>query len=122
MLGGNGPNGRRLAVQVADIYSCYVSEVASPDEVGPYITSLEVICEELGRDPASIGRSVGVYVQPLEPAGARPSRLSGSANEIADGIRAFRDVGYTQVELVYSPPTMQAADALAPVVELLRTD
>jgi alkanesulfonate monooxygenase SsuD/methylene tetrahydromethanopterin reductase-like flavin-dependent oxidoreductase (luciferase family) len=122
MLGGNGPKGRRLAVQVADIYSCYVSELASPDEVGPYITSLESICEELGRDPASIGRSVGVYVLPLEPAGVRPSRLSGSAEEIADGVRAFRDVGYTQVELMYSPPTMQAVEALAPVVEMLRGD
>lgn len=122
MLGGNGPKGRRLAVQLADIYSCYVEERASVDEVGPHLVSLDAICAELGRDPASIGRSVGVYVHPLEPAGSRPSRLSGSAEEIADGIRAFRGAGYTQVELMYGPPTMEAVEALAPVVEAIRAD
>lgn len=122
MLGGNGPKGRRLAVQLADIYSCYVEERASPDEVGPHLVSLDAICAELGRDPASIGRSVGVYVHPLEPAGGRQSRLSGSTEEIADGIRAFRAAGYTQVELMYGPPTMAAVEALAPVVEAIRAD
>jgi alkanesulfonate monooxygenase SsuD/methylene tetrahydromethanopterin reductase-like flavin-dependent oxidoreductase (luciferase family) len=122
MLGGNGPKGRRLAVRLADIYSCYVEERASPEEVGPHITSLEAICEEVGRDPASIRRSVGVYCHPLEAAGVRASRLSGSAEEIADGIRAFRGAGYTQVELMYSPPTTQALEALAPVVEMVRAD
>lgn len=122
MLGGNGPKGRRLAVEHADIYSCYVASRATPEEVGPHIESLEAICEEMGRDPASIGRSVGVYAHPLEPAGMRPSRLSGSAEEITDGIRAFRDAGYTQVELMYAPPTMAALDALAPVVDAIRAD
>jgi alkanesulfonate monooxygenase SsuD/methylene tetrahydromethanopterin reductase-like flavin-dependent oxidoreductase (luciferase family) len=122
MLGGNGPKGRRLAVQLADIYSCYVEQHASPDEVRPHIESLEAACAEAGRDPASIGRSVGVYVHPLEPAGVPSSRLSGSAEQIADGIRAFRGAGYTQVELMYAPPTMAAMEALAPVVEAIRAD
>lgn len=122
MLGGNGPKGRRLAVQLADIYSCYVEQQATPEEVRPHIESLEAACGEAGRDPASIGRSVGVYVHPLEPAGVKPSRLSGSAEEIADGIRAFRGAGYTQVELMYAPPTMAAVEALAPVVAAIRAD
>jgi alkanesulfonate monooxygenase SsuD/methylene tetrahydromethanopterin reductase-like flavin-dependent oxidoreductase (luciferase family) len=122
MLGGNGPKGRRLAVQLADIYSCYVEALATPEEVGPHIESLEAACAELGRDPASIGRSVGVYALPLEPSGVRPSRLSGSAEEMADGIRAFRAAGFTQVELMYAPPTMAALDALAPVVEAIHAD
>jgi alkanesulfonate monooxygenase SsuD/methylene tetrahydromethanopterin reductase-like flavin-dependent oxidoreductase (luciferase family) len=122
MLGGNGPKGRRLAVQLADIYSCYVESNASPEEVRPHIESLEAICEELGRDPASIGRSVGVYVTPFEPAGVRSSRLSGSAQQIRDGIRAFRDAGYTQVELMYLPGTIATLDALVPVVEAIRAD
>ena len=122
MLGGNGPKGRRLAVQLADIYSCYVEQHATADEVRPHIESLEVACAEAERDPASIGRSVGVYAHPLEPAGVRSSRLSGSTEQIADGIRAFRGAGFTQVELMYAPPTMAALDALAPVVEAIRAD
>ena len=53
----------------ADIYSCYVEERAHVDEVAPRLASLDAICAELGRDPSSIGRSVGVVVLPLEPGG-----------------------------------------------------
>jgi alkanesulfonate monooxygenase SsuD/methylene tetrahydromethanopterin reductase-like flavin-dependent oxidoreductase (luciferase family) len=102
------------------------AEVANTFELGAVIPIIESGPDRAvptgAEVPASIGRSVGVYVEPLEPAGTRPSRLSGSAEEIADGIRAFRDVGYTQVELMYWPPAMQAVDALAPVVEMLRAD
>jgi alkanesulfonate monooxygenase SsuD/methylene tetrahydromethanopterin reductase-like flavin-dependent oxidoreductase (luciferase family) len=122
MLGGNGPKGQRLAVRHADIYSCYIEERAAADEVAPRIASMEAICAELNRDPASIGRSVGVWVRPLEPAGARPASLSGSADEIADAVRSFRDAGFTQVELMYLPGTLEALDALAPVVEAIHAD
>lgn len=122
LIGGNGPKGQRLAVRFADIYSCYVEERAHVDEVAPRLASLEGICAELGRDPASIGRSVGVSVRPLEPARARPSALSGSAEQITDAVRSFRDAGFTQVELMYFPGTMEALDALAPVVAAVHAD
>jgi alkanesulfonate monooxygenase SsuD/methylene tetrahydromethanopterin reductase-like flavin-dependent oxidoreductase (luciferase family) len=122
MLGGNGPKGQRLAVRFADIYSCYVEELASAEEVAPRVASLEAICDELGRDPTSIGRSVGVWARPLEPVGVRPSSVSGSAEQITDSVRSFRDAGFTQVELMYLPATMEALDALAPVVESIHGD
>jgi hypothetical protein len=56
------------------------------------------------------------------PAGVRPSWLSGSAEEIADSVRSFRDAGFTQVELMYLPGTMEALEALAPVVEAIHAD
>jgi alkanesulfonate monooxygenase SsuD/methylene tetrahydromethanopterin reductase-like flavin-dependent oxidoreductase (luciferase family) len=120
LIGGNGPKGQRHAVRHAAIWSAYVEERASVDEVGPRIASLEAICAEEGRDPASIGRSIGVGVYPLAPAGERPSGLSGSPEEIAGGLLAFRDAGYTQAELMFSPGTMEALEALAPVLELVR--
>jgi alkanesulfonate monooxygenase SsuD/methylene tetrahydromethanopterin reductase-like flavin-dependent oxidoreductase (luciferase family) len=122
MIGGNGPKGQRLAVRYADIYSCYVEERATVEEVAPRIASVEAICAEASRDPTSIGRSVGVWARPLEPAGVRPSSVSGSAEEITDTLRSFRDVGFTQVELMYLPATMEALDALAPVVEAIHAD
>jgi alkanesulfonate monooxygenase SsuD/methylene tetrahydromethanopterin reductase-like flavin-dependent oxidoreductase (luciferase family) len=122
LIGGNGPRARRLAVRYADIYSCYVEEHATAEEVGPHLASLEAICAEHGRDPASIGRSVGAYTYPLEPAGVRSSRISGSTAEIADTIRSFREAGFSQVELMYLPPTIDALEALAPVVEAIKAD
>ena len=122
MLGGNGPRARRLAVQYADVYSCYIEERPTVDELVPRLQSLEATCEELGRDPGSIGRSVGVWVHPLETAEVRPSHLSGPAEQIADTVRAFRDIGFTRVELMYLPGTLAAVEALGPVVEAIHAD
>lgn len=122
LIGGNGPKGQRAAARHADIYSCYVEERAAVDEVAPRLASLDAICAEIGRDPATIGRSVGVSVRPLDPAGLRPDVISGSAGEIADAVRVFRAAGFSQLELMVGPGTMAAFDALAPVVEQLRAD
>ena len=122
LIGGNGPRGQRHAVRHADIWSGYVEERADVEEVAPRIASLEVICAEEGRDPASIGRSIGVQVDPFLPAGARPSVVSGTPQAIADRIRTFRDAGYTQAELMFGPGTMEALETLAPVVRLVDGD
>lgn len=122
MIGGNGPRGQRLAARYADIYSCYIGERATVEETDPRLASLEAICAELGRDPATIGRSVGIWTRPLEASGARASALSGPPEEIADSIRAFRASGFNQVELMYLPATMEALEALAPVVEAIHAD
>jgi alkanesulfonate monooxygenase SsuD/methylene tetrahydromethanopterin reductase-like flavin-dependent oxidoreductase (luciferase family) len=122
LIGGNGPKGQRHAVRHADIYSCYVEARAHVDEVRPRLESLDAICAEVGRDPSTLGRSVGVVVLPLEPAGQRASAISGSTEEIADAFRSFRDGGFTQLEIMVGPGTTEALEALAPVVELLRAD
>jgi alkanesulfonate monooxygenase SsuD/methylene tetrahydromethanopterin reductase-like flavin-dependent oxidoreductase (luciferase family) len=122
MIGGNGPRGQRAAARHADVYSCYIEERSTVEEAAPRLASLRSICAETGRDPATIGRSVGMYVDGTAPSGMKPNLLSGSAEEIADAVRSFRDAGFTQVELMLNPGTMAAVDALAPVVELVRAD
>jgi alkanesulfonate monooxygenase SsuD/methylene tetrahydromethanopterin reductase-like flavin-dependent oxidoreductase (luciferase family) len=122
LIGGNGPKGQRHAALHADIWSCYAEERAHVDELGPRIASLERICEEVGRDPATIGRAAGLSVRPFEPAGEREGALSGSTEEIADALRSFRAAGFTQVDLMVGPHTLAAFEAMAPVLELLRAD
>jgi alkanesulfonate monooxygenase SsuD/methylene tetrahydromethanopterin reductase-like flavin-dependent oxidoreductase (luciferase family) len=119
MIGGNGPKAQRYAARHADIWSGFAEQQATVEEMGPKLTRLEEICAEEGRDPASIGRSVGVFVSPLEPAGHAPDELSGSAQEIADAIRTFEDAGYTRLEMMFSPGTIEAFEALARVLERL---
>lgn len=122
LIGGNGPKGQRAAARHADVYSCYVEARAQVDEVAPRLASLDAICAEVGRDPATIGRSVGVSVRPLDPARMRPDVISGSAAEIADAVRSFREAGFSQLEMMVGPGTMAAFEALAPVVEVLHAD
>jgi alkanesulfonate monooxygenase SsuD/methylene tetrahydromethanopterin reductase-like flavin-dependent oxidoreductase (luciferase family) len=114
----------RHAVRLADIWSCYAEKRSDLDELGPRITALEEACAELGRDPATIGRSAGIEVAPLARAGDEGAEgmVTGSAEEIADTFRGFAAAGYTQLEIMPVPATLEAVDALAPVLELLGAD
>ena len=122
LIGGQKAKGQRLAALNADIWSTYAEEQSSLEELGPRIESFKAICEEIGRDPETVGCAAGLEVQPLQPAGANAGVISGSPDEIADSLRAFREGGFTQVDLMVEPGTVEAFDALAPVVELLRAD
>ncbi len=121
LMGGNGPRAQRLAVLNADIYSCYVELRSHVEEFRPRIQSLVRICEELGRDPATIGRSAGVYVNVMAPIGERPLAISGTPEQIADQFRRFGEVGFTSIE-VMGPGSVAELEELAPVLELLRAD
>ena len=122
LIGGNGLKGQRHAALHADIWSGYAEERAHVDELGPRLATLDAICDEVGRDPATIGRGAGISVNPTQPAGWRPTAISGPAEEIADTLRSFREAGFTQVDLMLGPGTLEAVEALAPVLELVRAD
>jgi alkanesulfonate monooxygenase SsuD/methylene tetrahydromethanopterin reductase-like flavin-dependent oxidoreductase (luciferase family) len=125
MVGAKGPKMLRLAALHADIWSWYVEERSDLVEFGPKLAALEAACAEVGRDPATIGKSAGIAVEPTSFSGAEAvlgTPVRGSAEEIADAFRAFGTAGFTNLELVLWPPTLAVLDALAPVLELLDAD
>jgi alkanesulfonate monooxygenase SsuD/methylene tetrahydromethanopterin reductase-like flavin-dependent oxidoreductase (luciferase family) len=122
LIGGQKAKGIRIAALNGDIWSTYAVESSSVEELGPRIATFEAVCEEIARDPATIGRAAGLSVSPLKGRGEAGGDLSGSAEEMADALRGFREAGYTQVDLMVEPGTVEAFDALAPVVEMLQAD
>ncbi len=125
MIGAKGPKMLRLAALHADIWSWYVEERSDLEEFGPRLAALEEACLAVGRDPATIGRSAGIIVEPTSITGSAKALgvpVRGSAEEIADAFRAFRAGGFTHLEVLLWPPTPAALDAMAPVVELLDAD
>jgi alkanesulfonate monooxygenase SsuD/methylene tetrahydromethanopterin reductase-like flavin-dependent oxidoreductase (luciferase family) len=125
MIGAQGPKMLRLAARHADIWSWYVNERSDLVEFGPRLAALEAVCVEVGRDPATIGKSAGIVVEPTSVTGAEAvfgPPVRGAAEAIADAFRAFATGGYTNLELVVWPPTLAALDALVPVLELLDAD
>jgi alkanesulfonate monooxygenase SsuD/methylene tetrahydromethanopterin reductase-like flavin-dependent oxidoreductase (luciferase family) len=123
MLGAGGPRTIALAARHADIWSYYAQERSEPAEFVPRIQQLERACEEIGRDPATIGRSAGIFVEPTDATGTEAMGLGvpvrGSANEVADALRAFTTVGVTQVECMLWPTTIATLEAMGPVLERL---
>jgi alkanesulfonate monooxygenase SsuD/methylene tetrahydromethanopterin reductase-like flavin-dependent oxidoreductase (luciferase family) len=123
MLGAGGPRTIALAARHADIWSYYAQERSAPAEFTPRIRQLEAACTAIGRDPATIGRSAGIVVEPTDATGSQAMGLGvpvrGSADQVADAIRAFATVGVTQVECMLWPATIATLEAMAPVLERL---
>jgi alkanesulfonate monooxygenase SsuD/methylene tetrahydromethanopterin reductase-like flavin-dependent oxidoreductase (luciferase family) len=123
MIGAKGPKMLQLAVRHADIWSWYVEERSDLTEFGPRLEALEAACLEAGRDPATIGRSAGIVVEPTSSGGSAEilgEPVRGTAAEISDAFDAFADAGYTQLEILLWPPTLEALDAMAPVIDRQR--
>ncbi|GMQ98474.1 MAG: LLM class flavin-dependent oxidoreductase [Acidimicrobiia bacterium] len=120
MLGGHGPRTMRLAVQHADIWSGYATDSNEPEAFVPMLKQLEEICESEGRDPATIERSIGLFMQPpgtevdtswgMEP-------VNGIADDIVRTIEQFAEIGCTRLELMVLGDPAVAIEQLAPVVE-----
>ncbi len=81
---------------------------------------LDRICEGIGRDPESIGRSLGVLVEPGEAkwteAIGRGVAITGSIDQITETVASFAEVGVTRVEIIPSPHTIETLEQLAPVL------
>lgn len=125
MMGAKGPRMLQLAVRHADIWSWYVEERSDLTEFGPRLDALLAACDAAGRDPATIGRSAGIVVEPTAVTGAADVLgvpVGGPPEAVADAFRSFGEAGYTQLELILWPPTLAALDAMAPVLELLDAD
>jgi len=86
-------------------------------------TRADVACAAIGRDPATLQRTAGVWVDlPSGPRREGWDALTGTPDEIAAGLRVYADTGYSQVQVWLNQQTIKGVEAFAPVLELLRGD
>lgn len=119
MMGGHSTRTMTAAATHADIWSGYATSSSLPEAFRSLTEQLDRICEKIGRDPASLGRSVGVFVEPGEARSAEATGLgvaiTGSTDQITETIASFADIGVTRVELWPWPHTIATLERLAPV-------
>jgi alkanesulfonate monooxygenase SsuD/methylene tetrahydromethanopterin reductase-like flavin-dependent oxidoreductase (luciferase family) len=119
MMGGHADRTMTAAARHADTWSGYATTSSLPHAFAEMTTKLDRICEGIGRDPASIGRSVGAFVEPgdakLAEATGLGVAITGSVEQITETIAGFSDVGVTRVEVVPWPATVGVIEQLAPV-------
>ena len=101
MIGGTRPRMLRLCAQYADHYNV----AGSPNYVRDRFADLEAACEEIGRDPAEIKRSVGLFIAPVDP-------LS-SLERALHVIERYREVGCDEVIFGVRDGHMPVIEALA---------
>ncbi len=123
MLGGHSPRTMTLAAKLADTWSAFATTSSLPNAFEPLTRALDRICESIGRDPASIGRSVGVFVEPGDAKIAEGlgfgAAITGSSDQIIETLAEFPAAGVTRVEIVPYPNTMETLELLAPVISSL---
>ena len=117
----------RLAARHADIWNRDFDAV-NP-ECEPYSREdltrsqekVDAACAEIGRDPATLARTVGVWVDlPEFPQRSSWNALRGSPEEIAAGLLSYRDAGYGEVQVWLQEPSVAAIEAFAPALDLVR--
>lgn len=125
LLGAHGPRTMRLAVDHADIWSGYATTSSQPEAFAEMLSSLDAICEEAGRDPSTLGRSIGVAVAApgKEPSGllAENDPIVGSVDEIVDTFGQFAEMGVTRLEILGTGEQIEVIEGLAPVIGAIST-
>jgi probable F420-dependent oxidoreductase len=118
----------RIAARHADLWNSAWPSRA--EQVQPVLDRLETACREVGRDPATLTRTAGVMIEIAE---ATPNHdwiwarllreqlepVTGSAEDIAEVLRAFGQLGTTHVQAWLNPATIAGLEAFAPVLGYL---
>ncbi len=81
---------------------------------------MERACGEVGRDPATLQRSLDLYtVAPLNQVGDDESELTGMAEEIGGTLLSFAALGFGEIRCDVYPKTVEGIDAMKEVVDLV---
>jgi probable F420-dependent oxidoreductase len=119
LVAGNGPRMLRLTARHADAWN--TAWFGVPDErLHQRLDDLGRACDEGGRDPATLRRTVGLEIADpsVEDAGGRDLTFRGSADELAKALDAFEGLGFADAVAVLQPMTERSLDHLAKALEL----
>lgn len=121
MLAGHGPRNIRLAVQYADIWSAFATGSSLPEAFDERLALVDRTCEDQGRDPESLKRSIGVFVDfsddGLAEAWGMGVPLTGDTGQLVDSVHEFVERGVDMLEFMPIPDTEASLERLADVVD-----
>ena len=125
MIGSSGPRMLSITLPHVDSWNAWLcAGASSADEVPARRTVVDEACRAVGRDPAEVGRSVSITVDqtgahdiPTSMAPSTAIPLTGSPEEIADGMRAFAAQGIDHLQVSLAPNTLASIESFARVLE-----
>ena len=128
MIGSEGGRMLRIALPHVESWNAWYAWFDNrPENLDPLKDKVDAACREVGRDSAAVERTCAVLVG-LTGAVGRTSgdptdnvipALTGSAEELAEVLRAYARAGIGHVQLILDPNTVGAIEEFAPVLELL---
>ncbi len=128
MVGSEGERMLRITLPYVDAWNAWYAWFGNrPEGLVPLLQRLDAACHEVGRDPATLERTCAVLVglsgavgrvSGIVRAPASPP-LTGTAEQLAEILRAYAAIGVGHVQLVLDPNTLEAIEGFAPVLRLL---
>jgi len=128
LIGSIGPRMLRIALPHVNAWNVWFNDTGNtPEGLEPLLRRVDDACREVGRDPGEVERTAAVLVRMPggsgrtmgdAVAGALPP-LTGDAEAIATGLRAYAALGIAEVQLVVDPITLASIEGLARVLEVL---
>jgi probable F420-dependent oxidoreductase len=126
LVGGSGERMLRITARYADAWNA--DRQNDPARVQALNARVDAACEDVGRDPATLTRVIGIQVdlcnaareatQPRQFVMA-PWPLTGSPEELAAQIRAYADARVEHMMVWIDPVSLAGIEAFAPVLEAL---
>jgi probable F420-dependent oxidoreductase len=126
MVGSNGPRMLAATLPHVDAWNTWYEDYRnSPDRFAELNERISSAARDAGRDPGEITRSACVLVAPDGASAVRPSTpdapppVTGSAAQIASGLRELHEAGADEIILVVDPITEDSIRRLGEVVGLI---
>jgi probable F420-dependent oxidoreductase len=124
MIGTTGPRMLSITAKYADHWNVYFDKTGNRvDGLKPLLEQVDRACEEAGRDPDTLERSVSVLVGMTEDPGARGITvpyLTGTTDELAAELQAYADLGIDHIQIRVEPNTLESIESLAVLVASVR--
>lgn len=124
VIAGGKPKMLRLAARYGDEWNWWVGDTegqASLRALGEEVTRA---CEEIGRDPATLRRSIDVFsvaTPGVPPASEGALQVAGSPAQVAEGLLAYRDLGFDEVRCnLQVPGDTSRTEAIGWMAEVVR--
>ncbi|MDJ0792043.1 MAG: LLM class flavin-dependent oxidoreductase [Acidimicrobiia bacterium] len=128
MIGSQGPRVLRATLAHVDAWNGWYAWYGNTAEgASGLLSTLDEACRDVGRDPATVERTVTVLVEAPGATGNQtraarwqdPPAVGGSPEEIAASLSAFGDIGIDEVQLVVDPITEASVRWLGDVLPIV---
>jgi alkanesulfonate monooxygenase SsuD/methylene tetrahydromethanopterin reductase-like flavin-dependent oxidoreductase (luciferase family) len=124
VIAAGKPKAMRLVARFADEWNWWTAERGASPSLADLTAELQRACDEVGRDPSTLRRSLDVFsvAVPGVPAVATDSselQLSGSADGIADALLAYGELGFDEVRVNLRAGDMPRAEAIGWMAEVV---
>jgi alkanesulfonate monooxygenase SsuD/methylene tetrahydromethanopterin reductase-like flavin-dependent oxidoreductase (luciferase family) len=121
-IGARQPRMLRLVAKYADAYNTMAH--VGPETVNAQMALLDEACEDVGRDPSTIGKTIGAFVAypgaEDDPGGVHGNSIVGTPEQVAERLHAMHEVGVEHANLFASPWGLRAVEQTGQMIRHLR--